>query len=951
MDSTDTIDTSYTPLLITESSEDDKCISSAELGEKEGHLSISRCVENDELGVSTTTTLPVQFRNGKSLGTIKSPNVSEASSSNDEKRKVKNKKVISKSESQIRSLPDEQDRKRIVGCFAAILAFTFSYDEIEDLKGYDGMHDYEIDSTLSRSYDGNEFSNDNISCYSSSSLNSRTRSTKKLREASWFQIKSKNVYEEKSAILRHRKRRHEIYRDLLLLSAEYLLLDKEHAIAFVPMLSRLLNPPANSAFDSYHSQQQHKYCNKEEKNEELDCELTTCLIGEEVEEKDHTPIHSVEGKVLMERYIEDNKTLMSLVNPFLESLSPGSGYRCIALFLLQHLITCPQGYDSRVRFAFKQLSVLVLSNEMKDEFPLLNELQLHEMATRKFEALEHSIAEKLLSLPSPKPVENKKNNQIQVVDSTKKSISPAMKKNILRGLKVSCAGLVAGSIFAVTGGLAAPAIAAGIATISSTAATSAAFATLTSTTAITSIFGFGGGGLAAYKMQRRTKGLTEFNFQKESKGRAELFSTICISGWLKDTCDFQRPWGVKPTLPPITNLQELLERFYFVHKPDNVERCPKILQQWKGQERQLWRILRMKYGRDPDHLFPLQGGPRDLAVLSKAEDESLNVYIQELGLGLAKTKSQFTASEKKKNTADAEIKENIIQQIHDHQQKVVILDGVENSTSSVTKNKFSANSSCNSKASLDMSSLPKPNTNSSSSSSNPLKEPPSHLLSVWDFQSQYSGELYTIKWESDLLLELCDSVTDLAVDIVSGSTREILRHTIVATLISAITIPAALVSTLNIIDEIWSLTMKRTEDAGIELANCLLENHSGHRPVSLVGFSMGSRIIYECLKELARHQEKWEDLREADTQSEQNDDDENIKYSREPASIIEDVVLMGTPNHLSVKSWSACRRVVAGRLINCYSRKDFILSIMFQYKRMSGILRPVCGTSAVPVPV
>ena len=47
-------------------------------------------------------------------------------------------------------------------------------------------------------------------------------------------------------------------------------------------------------------------------------------------------------------------------------------------------------------------------------------------------------------------------------------------------------------------------------------------------------------------MHRRTKGLTEFNFHKESVGGqkntdAELFSTVCISGWLRDMRDYQRP--------------------------------------------------------------------------------------------------------------------------------------------------------------------------------------------------------------------------------------------------------------------------------------------------------------------------------------------------------------------------------------------------------------------------
>merc|ERR1712161_172597 len=111
-------------------------------------------------------------------------------------------------------------------------------------------------------------------------------------------------------------------------------------------------------------------------------------------------------------------------------------------------------------------------------------------------------------------------------------------------------------------------------------------------------------------------------------------------------------------------------------------------------------------------------------------------------------------------------------------------------------------------------------------------------------------------------------------------------------------------------------------------------------------------------KELARHQEIWEDRQQENQlpaakqrrQSKPKSKGEAaLTYVREPASIVEDVILLGTPNHLSVKSWESCRRIVAGRMINCYSTKDLILSLMFQMKRFQGILRPVCGTSPVAV--
>ena len=119
-----------------------------------------------------------------------------------------------------------------------------------------------------------------------------------------------------------------------------------------------------------------------------------------------------------------------LVDPFLQSLTPGAGFRCIALLLLNHLLRDGRGYDARVRQAFKRLAVIVLSHELKvggilrvdmddeedldallwgdgkiqqpnssneeEAFDDVDELAL--LATRKFEAMEHAIAAKLIAM-------------------------------------------------------------------------------------------------------------------------------------------------------------------------------------------------------------------------------------------------------------------------------------------------------------------------------------------------------------------------------------------------------------------------------------------------------------------------------------------------------------------------------------------------------------------------
>ena len=73
---------------------------------------------------------------------------------------------------------------------------------------------------------------------------------------------------------------------------------------------------------------------------------------------------------------------------------------------------------------------------------------------------------------------------------------------------------------------------------------------------------------------------------------------------------------------------------------------------------------------------------------------------------------------------------------------------------------------------------------------------------------------------------------------------------------------------------------------------------------------------------------------------------ERIVFSREPASIIEDVVIMGAPS-MFPKSLSSIRKIVAGRMINCYDPNDWTLLTMYRYKRMSSMLGALCGTNPV----
>jgi hypothetical protein len=75
-----------------------------------------------------------------------------------------------------------------------------------------------------------------------------------------------------------------------------------------------------------------------------------------------------------------------------------------------------------------------------------------------------------------------------------------------------------------------------------------------------------------------------------------------------------------------------------------------------------------------------------------------------------------------------------------------------------------------------------------------------------------------------------------------------------------------------------------------------------------------------------------------------------VEFSREPASIVEDVILMGVPASINRTTWLSCREVVGGRLVNCFSQNDMILALMYRVKNIgSSLLSPPVGISKIDV--
>ncbi|KAG7192268.1 uncharacterized protein KQ657_001986 [Scheffersomyces spartinae] len=180
------------------------------------------------------------------------------------------------------------------------------------------------------------------------------------------------------------------------------------------------------------------------------------------------------------------------------------------------------------------------------------------------------------------------------------------------------------------------------------------------------------------------------------------------------------------------------------------------------------------------------------------------------------------------------------------------------------------------------------------------------------------GDIFSLLWEPEMLRSMGQTIGILASEALSTSIQQILGATILTSLMAAIQLPMILSKLSYLLDNPWNVSLDRAWKAGKILADNLSEGNLGIRPITLVGFSLGSRLIYSCLTELAR---------------------------RGIYGLVENVIILGSPVTVNVDQLSLARSVVSGRFINGYSKKDWILGYLF--RATSGGLMTVAGLSPI----
>ena len=165
------------------------------------------------------------------------------------------------------------------------------------------------------------------------------------------------------------------------------------------------------------------------------------------------------------------------------------------------------------------------------------------------------------------------------------------------------------------------------------------------------------------------------------------------------------------------------------------------------------------------------------------------------------------------------------------------------------------------------------------------------------------GDLYSLYWEPEMLKSTGQTINIVASEVFTQTIQQVLGATILTAFMSAIQWPMALSKLGYIIDNPWNVSLDRAWSAGLILADTLITRNLGQRPVTLIGFSLGSRVIYSCLIELCK---------------------------KKALGLVENVFIFGTPVVRKREQLVMARSVVSGRFVNGYSDKDWVLAYLFR---------------------
>ncbi|KAJ2614520.1 hypothetical protein EV177_002008 [Coemansia sp. RSA 1804] len=187
-----------------------------------------------------------------------------------------------------------------------------------------------------------------------------------------------------------------------------------------------------------------------------------------------------------------------------------------------------------------------------------------------------------------------------------------------------------------------------------------------------------------------------------------------------------------------------------------------------------------------------------------------------------------------------------------------------------------------------------------------------------------NGDHCSLFWEAEALRQLGSSLRMIVGEVFSITLTQTLQHTVLPSLLGPLSIPMWLAKLGYVLDNPWSNACELASSAGPVIADLLLQRVQGQRPITLIGYSVGARLIFYALLELAK---------------------------MSAYGLVEDVYLFGAPVVATEEEWRTVASVVGGRFVNAYSSKDWILGFFYRTtnlgRRLVAGLHPISGVKGL----
>lgn len=162
---------------------------------------------------------------------------------------------------------------------------------------------------------------------------------------------------------------------------------------------------------------------------------------------------------------------------------------------------------------------------------------------------------------------------------------------------------------------------------------------------------------------------------------------------------------------------------------------------------------------------------------------------------------------------------------------------------------------------------------------------------------------YALSWESKAQRDLFNILSTLSGRLGPAGMAAIAAQSATKKAFGMMALPAAVMSAFEIIDNPWWVANNRAEQAGKLLGDYIADQQLGGLPVSLVGYSLGTKVIVAALNRLAE---------------------------RGAQGKIFDVYLLAGAVAQNDARLKRIDEVICGNLVNVYSRTDWVLGYLYR---------------------